>query len=340
MRGATTATTALLALGLLAGESSTGALAHSVAPRSPSSLGAGVDLRHEGCDPLARREAFERKAAGDRQALAEHVQRRGHLEARQLISTGEGQNVAPSGGASVANYKCDPNTCRLPDCHCASTSPPGGLNPRDVPMFITFTADDAVQSYTLGAVNQFLAQRKNPNGCPVPMTYFTSLWYTNYSSVTDWYVAGNEIADHTITHGPWDTTIPDNEISGNLITLNALAGIPFGKIQGFRAPFLNYTADTLRSLARQRFTYDSSSSSTVPVTDPNTDAFWPYTLDNGMANDCTAVTGICSGQIKLNGFWEIPMYASESVFGTDNRDYSRSTQAHILSPLSPSAYSI
>ncbi len=29
------------------------------------------------------------------------------------------------------------------------------------------------------------------------MTFFTSLSYTNYANVTDWYVAGNEIADHT-----------------------------------------------------------------------------------------------------------------------------------------------
>ena len=67
----------------------------------------------------------------------------------------------------------------------------------EVPQFVLFTADDAVQSYTLDAVNQFLAQRKNPNGCPVKMTYFTSLTYTNYTLVTHWYVAGNEIADHT-----------------------------------------------------------------------------------------------------------------------------------------------
>lgn len=29
------------------------------------------------------------------------------------------------------------------------------------------------------------------------MTYYTSIDYTNYTLVTDWYVAGNEIADHT-----------------------------------------------------------------------------------------------------------------------------------------------
>ncbi|CAO3632038.1 unnamed protein product [Cunninghamella blakesleeana] len=34
----------------------------------------------------------------------------------------------------------------------------------------------------------------------------------------------------------------------------------------------------------------------------------PYTLDNGMANDCW--TGICdTGKVKLNGIWEFPMYA-------------------------------
>jgi hypothetical protein len=83
-------------------------------------------------------------------------------------------------------------------------------------MFIVFTANDAIQSYTLDSVNQFLAQRKNPNGCTPKMTYYTSLNYTNYTLVTgslfkpsslisnsyspshlDWYVAGNEIADHT-----------------------------------------------------------------------------------------------------------------------------------------------
>lgn len=70
----------------------------------------------------------------------------------------------------------------------------------DVPQFLVYTADDAVQSYTIDSVNQFLAQRKNPNGCPPRMTYYVSLNYTNYTLVTDWFVAGNEIADHTLGH--------------------------------------------------------------------------------------------------------------------------------------------
>ncbi|EPQ60095.1 hypothetical protein GLOTRDRAFT_134849 [Gloeophyllum trabeum ATCC 11539] len=218
----------------------------------------------------------------------------------------DGGISGPTSSSDAAGYSCDTSKCQLPDCNCASTSPPGGLDPSQVPQFIVFTADDAIQSYTLDSVNQFLAQRKNPNGCTPKMTYFTSLNYTNYTLVTDWFVAGNEIADHTMTHVG---TPPEEEINGNLIALNALAGIPLSSIKGFRAPYLNYSVDTLKMLAKAQFLYDSSAAASIPVTDSGTDAYWPYTLDYGMANDCLAVEGSCKGEPKLPGFWEIPMYA-------------------------------
>ena len=114
-------------------------------------------------------------------------------------------------------------------------------------------------------------------------------------------------------------------MSGNLIALNALAGIPYKELAGFRAPFLNYSAQTLRDLARQHFTYDSSATAGVPVTDPNTDAFWPYTLDHGLANDCNVdgLTGVCHGEPKIEGLWEIPMY---TTFHPDK------TQAGLMDP--------
>ncbi|KAG5638494.1 hypothetical protein H0H81_012299 [Sphagnurus paluster] len=99
------------------------------------------------------------------------------------------------------------------------------------------------------------------------------------------------------------------EINGNLIALNSLAGIPLSSITGFRAPYLSYDANTLKLLAAAQFTYDSSAAASIPVTDPNTDAYWPYTLDNGLANNCLTIPGTCKGEPKLPGFWEIPMYA-------------------------------
>ncbi|KAH9947495.1 hypothetical protein B0H21DRAFT_327774 [Amylocystis lapponica] len=224
----------------------------------------------------------------------------------RFVLAQDGGITGPTTSVSAAGYSCDSSQCKLPDCNCASTSPPGGLNPSDVPQFIVFSADDAVQSYTIDSVNQFLAHRKNPNNCQPKITYFTSLNYTNYTLVTDWFVAGNEIADHTMTH----VSLPSSEeINGTLIALNTLAGIPLASIQGFRTPFLNYTGDTLRLLASLKLLYDSSATSSIPVTETGTDAYWPYTLDYGLANNCLNIPGVCKGEPKIPGFWEIPMYA-------------------------------
>jgi hypothetical protein len=65
-----------------------------------------------------------------------------------------------------------------------------------------------------------------------------------------------------------------DEINGNLIALNALAGIPLKSIIGFRAPYLNYTVQTLKYLAQSGFTYDSSAAASIPVTQNGTDAYW------------------------------------------------------------------
>ena len=118
-------------------------------------------------------------------------------------------------------------------------------------------------------------------------------------------------------------TPPPDEINGNLIALNALAGIPLNAIKGFRAPFLNFSADTLKILKASEFTYDSSTVASIPVTDPGTDAFWPYTLDYGLANNCLS-PGLCKGEPKLPGFWEIPMYALFDTAGVNG--------SHLMDP--------
>lgn len=51
-----------------------------------------------------------------------------------------------------------------------------------------------------------------------------------------------------------------NEILGNLKALNAFSGIPLSAIKGFRAPFLNYTGDTLTQLKNAGFTVRTHSS--------------------------------------------------------------------------------
>ncbi|KAF8324048.1 hypothetical protein DL93DRAFT_2049050 [Clavulina sp. PMI_390] len=232
----------------------------------------------------------------------------------RVVKAQDGSVTGPTSSPSAANYSCDASKCVLPNCRCASTDIPGGIAHDETPMFLVFTADDAVQSYTINAVNSLLSQRKNPNGCSPKMTYYTQISYTNFTLVTDWYVQGNEIADHTMTHPELGGS---DEIDGNLVTLNALAGIPFSAIKGFRAPYLNYSAAMLTDLYNAGFLYDSSATAASPVDSNGTDAYWPYTLDNGLANDCLTFDDICSGRPQLPGFWEIPMYAIFDETGAD-----------------------
>lgn len=122
-----------------------------------------------------------------------------------------------------------------------------------------------------------------------------------------------EVAD-SMTH---QGDPPQGEINGNLIALNSLAGIPMSSIIGFRAPYLNYSVETLTLLKNANFTYDSSATASLPVDADGTDAYWPYTLDFGLANDCLTVPGVCRGQPEIPGLWEVPMYALFDERGVD-----------------------
>ncbi|RIA97714.1 hypothetical protein C1645_751818 [Glomus cerebriforme] len=192
---------------------------------------------------------------------------------------------------------CDPTVCLPPKCFCPSINPPGGLTLDKTPQFVQITFDDSIQPNTLKVANELIGKRVNPNGCPIKGTYYVSIQYTDFSLVTQWYAAGNEVADHTMTH-PQDPF--DDEIIGNKQSLNAFAGIPNGKIAGWRSPFLNWQPKTFDIIAQQGFLYDSS---TTALED---DATWPYTMDYGLYNDCWK--GFCNQTIHP-GLFEIPMAA-------------------------------
>ncbi|KAJ3032457.1 hypothetical protein HDV00_007532 [Rhizophlyctis rosea] len=210
---------------------------------------------------------------------------------------GGGPRTSGSGGDPFANYKCDPNVCKLPTCRCASTSAPVSSPPQ----FLLVTFDDAMQSTTMPAAQALIANRKNPNGCPVGATFFVSADYSDPFYLTQWYAAGSEVADHTITHAePFAGTYA--EIEGNRYWATSLGGIPRSKYIGFRHPFLNYTVDSLNLLAKMGFTYESSMSA-----GPTGDNTWPYTLDYGSVNDCMNQVNVCGQKLNAAGLWEIPM---------------------------------
>ncbi|KAI9276941.1 hypothetical protein BDA99DRAFT_584269 [Phascolomyces articulosus] len=208
-----------------------------------------------------------------------------------VIAQQEGASVSSGSNVGGKSYNCDPNTCQVSkDCLCASKNPPNNLLPQDTPQFVTITFDDSVQPTLIETAYDLLN------------VTFASMQYTDFSLVQEWYSAGHEVADHTFTHVGNPS---ESEITSCRTMLNSYSGIPNGKIQGFRAPFLNFTSSTLNSLKKLGFTYDSSASA-IPD-----DAYWPYTLDHGMANNCWS--GICD--IQIPGLWEIPMYAVPDATG-------------------------
>lgn len=252
-----------------------------------------------------------------------------------------------SGSDAAIASTCDTTKCIFPACVCPSEKPPKGMDPKTVPQFFTLTFDDAIQAATVPVASALMSQHRNPNGCPMKATWFAQTLYSDYALIQQWYAAGNEVADHTMNHigtppvgksfmlfrqgilSIFTTSffififddrfyivcifhssiathscyisVSIEEIVGNRKAINAFSGIPFAKMTGFRAPFLNYSKSTFDILAQEKIQYDSSVNA-IP-----TDAYWPYTLDNGVANDCW--NGICAQPIVSPGLWEIPMHA-------------------------------
>ncbi|KAI8922508.1 hypothetical protein DFJ77DRAFT_446879 [Powellomyces hirtus] len=212
--------------------------------------------------------------------------------------------AAPFAAAQLGpNYKCDPATCKLPACYCASTQPPVA-NP---PQFLMLTYDDSIQA-AVWPQAQALLNRKNPNGCPVKATWYTQVLYSDPYLVSQWYAQGNEVADHSVTHAPiFAGTYA--EVEGMRKWANEYAGIPLGKIKGFRFPYLNYTTDAIAMLAKMGFEYESSMASGTG------DMVWPYTLDYGTVNDCLGTAPACGKELNAKGLWEVPMYSTTGPNG-------------------------
>ncbi|KAF9422054.1 hypothetical protein BGZ94_008663 [Podila epigama] len=151
-----------------------------------------------------------------------------------------------------------------------------------------------------------LLNLKNPNGCHAKGTWFATAQSTNPAFAQRWYSAGHEVAAHTFNHVGDPSEV---EITAGRMTLVKYGGIPRGRLGGFRAPYRNFTSDTLDVLSKNSFQYDSS------ATASKEHDYWPYTLDYGLANECDKIA--CGdGTTRFPGLWEIPMLPIFDQAGT------------------------
>ncbi|MBN1983205.1 MAG: polysaccharide deacetylase family protein [Chitinivibrionales bacterium] len=195
-----------------------------------------------------------------------------------------------------------------------SQKPPGNLDPKTVPQFVTFGWDDNGFADGINWILDFLKTKKNPNGTPVRNVFYITAGYgVDSASVrTAWkraYDEGHEIGNHTFTHeegmaawseAQWKATM---DSATNFLVKEC--AIPREKIYGFRTPFLAYDQNgmnTHKGAKAAGFLYDCTLNGGSEGEFNGKDYFWPYTLDEG----CNIGS---EHFIKpVPGLWEVPTH--------------------------------
>jgi len=205
--------------------------------------------------------------------------------------------------------KCDPANCELPHCYCSKdgTLIPHRLDPSKTPQMILLTFDGAVNVNNYDNYQKiFIANRTNPNGCPIRGTFFISHEYGNYEHIQRLHYEGHEIAVETIStekglesqgYDRWS-----QEMVGMREIIGKFSNISGEDIIGMRAPYLKPGRNAQYEVLQDfNFVWDSSVG-VPPIRVP----VWPYTLDYKIAHECKA--GTCPTR-SFPGVWEFPLNA-------------------------------
>eukprot|EP00088_Acartia_fossae_P005651 TRINITY_DN12551_c0_g1_i1.p1 TRINITY_DN12551_c0_g1~~TRINITY_DN12551_c0_g1_i1.p1 ORF type:complete len:434 (+),score=86.22 TRINITY_DN12551_c0_g1_i1:28-1329(+) len=231
--------------------------------------------------------------------------------------------IAQTGECTEAEYTCNEENCKAPDCRCSGTEPTPEA--KDRPQLIYLTYDDAFTAYAEENFYSGLykSSLKNPDGNPIRATHFLCASFTDYSLVNEYYQMGHEMASHSITHktpeGQWaDLSVEEwtKEAVGMRSMISQFANIPQDDIKGFRAPFLRMGGDNMyKAFYDAGFTYDCSWVSRDYGYHHLDDGLFPYTMDKRSVQDCEVEPcPICS----YPGFWVQPILDLEdSWFGSN-----------------------
>jgi len=215
----------------------------------------------------------------------------------------------------LSSAVCRVNGANIP----LSIVPPGGLDPTNTPQICLLTFDDTVTTTGYPVIQTVLTNHFNPNGSPIQATFFVNTdngaWF-NARLVEQLYAQGHEIGVHTMTHTTDTNTTEEEwrrEIVGCRKVVSDLAQVPENEIVGFRAPYLAFSQGSFDILYEAGLRYDSSVEEATHDYGPstnNTQFIWPYTLDNGVQQECT--NGICP-EGSFPGFFEVPLWVLDDI---------------------------
>jgi hypothetical protein len=208
-----------------------------------------------------------------------------------------------------------------------SQKPPGGLQPAQVPMFVSLGFDDNPDPEAVNWVVSAFNGIKNPAGSGQAATYdgttARATFYNNsvYTvAAGSWkasYMAGFENGNHTVHHYRGDNGEAGmnfdeagwtREITGcNDYLVSPAVGMKRADIFGFRTPFLGYNAATFPAVKNTGFMYDCSIEEGHQLDQDGTNYVWPYTLDSGSPGHKSHPTKTPIASYPA-GLWEMPAY--------------------------------
>ncbi|EFN54066.1 hypothetical protein CHLNCDRAFT_136163 [Chlorella variabilis] len=233
--------------------------------------------------------------------------------------------VAASAGTLplVPTYTCDPAACKPSEnCQCATYVSP--LPQEEMPQFVLYTHDDAIMPEITDAIKETVGDRTNPNGCTIPLTWFTIKYGTepNCNLVKQLWREGHEIALHTRDHVRLDAPLTNeqkDQMKSVKSWLNETCGIPLEHMVGMRDPFLVNNPDTREVQHEMGLLYDSTinehwtNDGLWPTSANGSARLLPYTMDSGIPQICNAVMdGVCEQSERYPGLWEVPVWVLQT----------------------------
>ena len=94
---------------------------------------------------------------------------------------------------------CSDSYCSNATCRCSTTDPPMEIAVDDLPQFVLLSFDDAVTVSNKDFYLDLSSKYKNPNGCPIQMTFFVSHENTDYTYVNELHRQNHEIATRSVS---------------------------------------------------------------------------------------------------------------------------------------------
>ncbi|XP_069128897.1 chitin deacetylase 1-like [Argopecten irradians] len=219
---------------------------------------------------------------------------------------------------SVTSFCHQGVNCHLPDCFCHTYFHP--LDRHTIPQMVYFGFDDGVRETAIPYLDQLFGEpRKNPNGCPLSVTFYVSGDNTNYNVLSDMYFRGYELGSHSVTHGHISNAklLKEEAETQRDNILKRVRGVTKNAVLGWRSPYLQTAGDAqVEVLKDLGYTYDISL--TVTKAHMNSLSPWPMTLDYGWPFKCYIPPCVHNNH---PGFWEVPVISLRDYRDQDNCVY-------------------